>query len=241
VRSVSGTTFYHKGPLPEIPGSVHQLRVVKREGGSGTRVWIDSLEGLLGLVEMDVIEVHPWNSTVEDIERADTMVFDLDPGPEVPWSFVLDTAFTLRELLEQGDFTQSWPKLTGSKGIHIMVPLATSLTHDVAHRTSRAIAEQLASVDPDRYTVSAALSARSGRLFIDYLRNGRGTTAVGTYSPRARAPGTIAAPVEWRALEQASIRPDLYTMDSPPLMPRSKAHSSSRPSPRRSRNAVRPK
>jgi bifunctional non-homologous end joining protein LigD len=222
VRSVSGTTFYHKGPLPEIPPSVHQLRVVKREGGSGTRVWIDDLEGLLGLVDMAVIEVHPWNGTVDDIEHADTMVFDLDPGPGLPWSFIVDTAFTLRELLEQSEFSHSWPKLTGGKGLHVMVPLTTAVTHDAAHRESRAIAEHLASLDPDRYTVSAALSAREGRLFIDYLRNGRGTTAVGTYSPRARAPGTIAAPVQWNALEHSSIRPDRYTMESPPVTRRSK-------------------
>jgi bifunctional non-homologous end joining protein LigD len=228
VRSVSGTTFYHKGPLPEIPQSVHQLRVVKREGGSGTRVWIDDLEGLLALVDMDVIEVHPWNSTVDDLEHADTMVFDLDPGPGVPWSFVVDTAFTLRELLEQADFTRTWPKLTGGKGLHVMVPLTKPMTHDVAHRESRAIAEQLARLDPERYTVSAALSARKGKLFLDYLRNGRGTTAVGTYSPRARAPGTIAAPVTWNALEQPSIRPDQYTMESPPVPPQSRPRSPSR-------------
>jgi bifunctional non-homologous end joining protein LigD len=172
VRSVGGTTFYHKGPLPEIPASVHRLQILKREGGEGTRVWIDDLDGLLGLVAMDVVEVHPWNATVDDIEHADTMVFDLDPGGGITWSFVLDTAFTLRELLEQEGFANSWPKLSGGKGVHVMVPLDPRMSHDTAHRRSRAIAEHLASLDPHRYTVSAALSARKGRLFLDY--DGRG-------------------------------------------------------------------
>ena len=216
VRSVSGTTFYHKGRLPKIPAAVHQLRVIKREGGEGVRVWIDDLEGLLGLVDMNVIELHPWNAKVDDIERADVMVFDLDPGPDVSWAFVIDTAFTLRELLEQHGFEQSWPKLTGGKGLHVMVPLEDRTMHDDAHRQSRAIAERLTRLDPDRYTISAALSARRGRLFVDYLRNGRGTTAVGAYSPRARAPGTIAAPVEWQALERGALRSDHYTIDAPP-------------------------
>ncbi len=222
VRSVGGTTFYHKGPLPEIPAAVHRLTVQKREGGEGTRVWVEDLEGLLGLVDMDVVEVHPWNATVDDIEHADTMVFDLDPGRGVSWGFVLDTVFTLRELLEQEGFANTWPKLSGGKGVHVMVPLDERISHDSAHRRSRAIAERLASLDSRRYTVSAALSARKGRLFLDYLRNGRGTTAVGAYSPRARPGSPIAAPVQWQTLERESLRPDQYTIDSPPPARRSR-------------------
>jgi bifunctional non-homologous end joining protein LigD len=241
VRHVAGATFYHKGPLPKIPAAVHQLRVVKREGGEGTRVWVDDLDGLLGLVAMDVVELHPWNATVDDIELADTLVIDLDPGHGVSWSFVLDTAFTLRELLEQHGFARSWPKLTGGKGLHVMVPLAKRMTHDAAHRQSRTIAERLASLDPDRYTVSAALSARKGRLFLDYLRNGRGTTAVGAYSPRARAPGTIAVPVEWHELEQGVLRPNQYTIDAPPRTDHAFVHTSrARPEKKAQSNRTRP-
>ncbi len=211
VRHVAGTTFYHKGSLPPIPAAVHTLKVLKREGGTGTRVWIDDLDGLLGLVDMDAVEVHAWNATVDDIELADVMVFDLDPGPGVSWSFVVDTAFTLRELLDQDGFEQSWPKLTGGKGVHVMVPLTQRMPHDVAHRRSRMIAERLVKLDRQRYTVSAALSVRKGRLFLDYLRNGRGTTAIGTFSPRARAGTPIAAPIDWQTLERG-IEPDAYTI-----------------------------
>jgi bifunctional non-homologous end joining protein LigD len=211
VRHVAGQTFYHKGKLPPVPAAVHQLIVKKREGGEGTRVWIDDLAGLLGLLEMDVVEVHPWNATVEDIEHADTMVFDLDPGPGIAWSFVIDTAFTLRELLDQHGLENSWPKLSGGKGIHVMVSLAKRITHDAAHHRSREISELLVSVDPDRYTVAASPAQRRGRLFIDFLRNGRGTTAVGTFSPRARPGYPIAAPVTWQDVERG-VRPDAFNI-----------------------------
>ena len=210
VRRVGGQIFYHKGALPPIPESVHELKIRKREGGEGTRVWVDDLAGLLGLVDMDVVEVHPWNAQVEDIEHADTMVFDLDPGPGVPWSFVVDSAFTLRELLEQHGYEDNWPKLTGGKGLHVMVPLSEPMTHDAAHKQSRALSELLVSTDPARYTITASPAARKGRLFVDYLRNGRGTTAVGTFSPRARPGFPVAAPVTWASVERG-MRPDEFT------------------------------
>jgi bifunctional non-homologous end joining protein LigD len=213
VRHTRGTTFYHKGPLPPIPEAVHQLRIEKREGGEGVRVWVDSLAGLLGLVEMGVVEVHPWAATVHDVEHADTLVFDLDPGAGVPWDFVIESALRMRELLaEEG--LKTWPKITGGKGLHVMAPLARKLTHDAAHTYARRLAQRLADMDADRYTTSASLARRPGRLFVDYLRNGRGTTAVGAYSPRVQEAFPIAAPVSWTQVEQG-IRPDALTMERP--------------------------
>jgi bifunctional non-homologous end joining protein LigD len=213
VRHTRGTIFYHKGPLHPIPGAVHQLRIEKREGGEGVRVWVDSLAGFLGLVEMDVVEVHPWAATVDDIEHADLLVFDLDPGDGVQWDFVIESASRMRELLEREGF-KPWPKLTGGKGLHLMAPLSRKLTHDDAHNFARRLAQRLASTDPDRYITSASLARRPGRLFIDYLRNGRGTTAVGAYSPRVREGFPIAAPVTWKQVERG-IRPDTFTLDNP--------------------------
>ncbi|THK34016.1 DNA ligase D [Ensifer sp. MPMI2T] len=214
VRHMQGTTFYHKGPLPPIPPEVHQLRIEKREGGEGVRVWVDDLAGLLGLVEIGAVELHPWAATVDDIEHADTLIFDLDPGEGVSWEFVVATALQLRELLEAEDF-KTWPKLTGGKGVHIMIPLPAKMTHDAAHAYAKRLAQQFARKVPDRYTTSAQLSHRSGKLFLDYLRNGRGTTAVGTYSPRARPGFPVAAPVSWRDIERG-IRPDAFTIERPP-------------------------
>ncbi|HEU4600634.1 MAG TPA: DNA ligase D [Steroidobacteraceae bacterium] len=213
VRHVLGSTFYHKGKLPPIPPSVHQLKIEKREGGTGTRVWIDDVAGFLGLVEMDVIEVHAWNATVDDIERADQLVFDLDPGPGIEWDFVLETAYRLKDILVAHDL-ESWPKLSGGKGVHVMVPLQKRVKHDEAHELTKRIAGELARTQSKRYTTSAVLSERRGRLFIDYLRNGRGTTAVGTYSPRARQGFPIAAPTTWSALQK--LTPTSFSIERLP-------------------------
>lgn len=213
VRHVHGTTFYHKGKLPkQIPKAVHQLHIEKRQGGQGTRLWVDSLDGFLGLVEIGAVELHPWNADVDDIEHADRLVIDLDPGDGVEWEAVVQTALRLRDFMREQGF-ETWPKLTGGKGIHLMAPLDSPMLHDQAHRTARQLVSAFAAVDPDRYTLSAQANRR-GVIFLDYLRNGRGTTAIGTYSPRAREHFPIAAPVSWARIE-AGTRPHAFTMQHP--------------------------
>ena len=214
VRHTHGTTFYHKSKLPPIPDSVHQFRIKKREGGEGVRVWVDAIEGLIGLVAMDAVELHPWAATVDDIERADRLVFDLDPGPGVAWEFLVETAFNLKRILDDEGY-DSWPKLTGGKGLHIMAPLERRVSHDKARVYCRSIVQRLAVAKPDAYTTSAVPDRRNNRIFLDYLRNGRGTTAVGAYSPRARQGFPVAAPVTWKDIERG-VRPDAYTLMRPP-------------------------
>ncbi|MFL6790095.1 MAG: DNA ligase D [Bradyrhizobium sp.] len=213
VRHINGTTFYHKRSLPkDIPEAVHQLRIEKREGGQGTRLWVDNLEGLLGLVEIGAVELHPWNATVEDFEHADQIVIDLDPGEGVEWNAIVTAALRMRELMKAEGFT-TWPKLTGGKGIHLMAPLEALVAHDKSHVIARRLVSKLGAQFPDDYVLSAQ-ARRRGRIFLDYLRNGRGTTAIGTYSPRAREGFPIAAPVTWSHIE-AGTPPDAFTMDSP--------------------------
>jgi bifunctional non-homologous end joining protein LigD len=213
VRHSRGTTFYHKGRLPPLPAEVHQLRIEKREGGEGVRLWVDSLAGLLGLVEIGVVEVHPWAANVDDYERVDHLVLDLDPGAGIAWEFVVETALRLRDLLE-AEGLDSWPKVTGGKGLHVMAPLVKPMAHDAAHAYAKRLAHRLAVTESGRYVTVADPARRAGRIFIDYLRNGRGTTAVGTYSARARPGFPIAAPVTWRQVENG-VRPDAYSMQRP--------------------------
>jgi bifunctional non-homologous end joining protein LigD len=212
VRHHRGTTFYHKGPLPTVPNGVHRLSIQKREGGEGTRLWVDSLEGFLGLVSIGAVELHPWNATVENIEHADTLVIDLDPGEGVDWRRMIDAALSMRAILKREGLT-SWPKLTGGKGIHLMAPLKEPVPHDQAHAWARRLVGELADHAARHYILSAQASRR-GRIFLDYLRNGRGTTAVGTYSPRVREGFPIAAPVSWARIE-SGIRPDAFKMNTP--------------------------
>jgi bifunctional non-homologous end joining protein LigD len=213
VRHVRGTTFYHVGPLP-VPQAVHTLMIEKREGGQGTRLWVDDLAGLLGLVEIGAVELHPWNASINDIEHPDMLVFDIDPGEGVAWEFVIETALRLRQILKD-EGLEPWPKLTGGKGLHLMAPLDPVIDHDAARALAKRIAQRLAATAPDRYTIAAAPEKRAGRIFIDYLRNGRGTTAIGAWSPRARPGFPIAAPVSWRQVANG-IPADAFTMEKPP-------------------------
>ncbi|MEA2781196.1 MAG: bifunctional non-ous end joining protein LigD, partial [Rhodospirillaceae bacterium] len=136
------------------------------------RVWVDDVRGLLGLVDMDIVELHPWGSTVDDIEHPDLLVFDLDPGPGVEWHFVTDTALGLRKAL-QADGYEPWVKTSGGKGLHVVVPLPERKWDWAKVRVwTKRFAEKFAERDP-RYTASSTAD-RDGRLFIDYLRYGRG-------------------------------------------------------------------
>lgn len=210
VRHYEGTTYYHKGPLPPVPRAVHKLRIRKSDGTEGVRLWVDDVAGLLGLADMGIVEVHPWAAKVDNIENPDLMVFDLDPGEGIQYPFVIETALLLRDLLS-GEGFASWPKVTGGKGLHVMVPLEPDLTHKAVHTYAKEIATCLAATDRGRYTTMAGAANRIGKLFIDVKRNGRGCTAIGTWSPRALQGFPIAKPVTWDDIERG-IRPDAFTL-----------------------------
>jgi bifunctional non-homologous end joining protein LigD len=224
VRHVDGKTFYHQGALPKTPKAVHELPIQKREGGEGVRLWIDSLEGLLGLVEMDVVELHCWGSTVDDIERPDTLAFAFEPDDGVDWDFVAETALKMRDVLK-AESLDGWPKLTGT-GVHVMVPIEPDLDWDEAHGYSEGIAERLAATAPERYVTTAVRDKRKGRLYINWLCNSRGSTSIGSYSPVAGRGFPIAAPVSWRDLEKG-VRPDAFTMSQPPAAAKPKRRKKS--------------
>jgi bifunctional non-homologous end joining protein LigD len=217
--SPHGGIDYHRGPLPPVPAAVHQLEIEKSDGSRGVRLWVDDLPGLLGLVEMEVVELHPWGSTVDDIEHPDMLAFNLKPGEGIDPSFVVETARRLRELLTDVDL-DSWPKATGDDSLHVMVPFGRKLPWEPAREFAKGIAERLAATSPDRYTLSARTN-RVGKLLIDYLRNGRGSTVVGAYSPRALPGFPIAAPLTWEDLD-LDIRSDSFTMKRVPSLHQSR-------------------
>jgi bifunctional non-homologous end joining protein LigD len=223
VRHLNGRTFFHTGALPPVAPAVHTIQFEKRQGGEGTRLWVDSLEGLLGLIEIGVVELHPWAATIDDIEHPDMIVFDLDPGMSIPWEPVVVTAKKLRDLL-RAEGLDPWPKTTGGKGLHISAGIDRVFDHDQARAYCRRIAERLAAEDPARYTIRSGPGKRPGKIFIDYLRNGRGQTAIGAFSPRARPGFPVAAPVRWEDLD-AGVRPDTFTIAHPPR-PRARRRAS---------------
>src|SRR5262249_25945480 len=147
---------------------------------------LDSLEGLMELVQASVVEIHPWGSTAQDLDKPDRVIFDLDPGEDVPWRAVIEGAREIRTRLDDLGL-QSFVKTTGGKGLHVVLPLSPSAGWAEAKAFAQSLAQAVAKASPDRYIASMAKSARRGRIFIDYLRNDRGSTAVGAYSTRSFA------------------------------------------------------
>ena len=158
-----------------MPDAVHELRIEHGVNADGIWPWVDSLEGILGLVTVGVVELHPWRATVDDIEHPDTLVFDLDPGEGVPWQFVVETALRMRELLRT-EGLESWPKLTGGRGVHVMVPVEPELDWKEAqaysHEHRGADRDVSAGSLPD---LGGARRGLAGRLIVDGRRHdGRG-------------------------------------------------------------------
>ncbi|MDO8963981.1 MAG: hypothetical protein Q7W30_05735, partial [Coriobacteriia bacterium] len=163
------------------------------------------LAGLISLVQLGTLEIHPWNSLASDPERPDRFVLDLDPGPGVEFAAVTAAAVTVRDALAAlglGAFV----KTTGGHGLHVVTPIVPEHDHDRVRALTRALVDHLAAADPTTFTAKMAKSARAGRVFIDYLRNAHGATAVCAYSTRARPGAPVSVPVTWAELE-AGLEP----------------------------------
>src|SRR5215468_6546726 len=173
---------------------------------------LDSLDGLIDLVQASVVEIHPWGSTVAHLEQPDRLIFDLDPGEDVPWSAVIEAAFEVRRRLDELGLT-SFVKTSGGKGLHVMLPVEPRTDWEQAKKFTQSIADAMAKASPDRYVAKMSKSARRGRIFVDYLRNGRGATAVAPYSTRALPLASVSTPLDWSELSE-SIRADHFKIDN---------------------------
>lgn len=203
--------FYQKHPPDGLNDAVRRVMIEESDGPS-EYMYVDSVAGIVSLVQIGTLELHVWGSIVDALETPDMLIFDLDPGPGVTWPRLIDAALLLRERLEEIGF-RSFPKLTGGKGLHLVVPLEPRADWDRAKEFARTVAERAARDQPERLTANMAKSRRHGRIFIDYLRNGRGATAICSYSTRARVGAPVAVPIGWEELDPAS-RSDRYGIDT---------------------------
>lgn len=183
--------FFQKNFTHALPAALHSVDLGDAEG-----IGLRDAEGLVALAQFGVIEIHPWGSLESDVEHPDRITFDLDPGPELGWPDVVRGATDVRDLLAQLGLT-SWVKTSGGKGLHVCVPLDPVLDWDTVKSFCRGVAEILEKQYPDRYVSDMSKAKRKGRIFVDYLRNGRGATSVAAYSARARDRGPVSVPVHW--------------------------------------------
>lgn len=175
---------------------------------------INDLDGLIGLVQAAVLEIHPWGSTVSDWERPDTIIMDLDPGENVSWEAVIKAAEETRERLTDAGLA-AFVKTSGGKGLHVVAPLKPQADWPAVKAFTKSIADAMASDSPDRYVATITKSKRRGKILVDYLRNQRGATAVAAYSTRARPGAAVSMPLAWEELS-AAIGPDYYTVENTP-------------------------
>jgi bifunctional non-homologous end joining protein LigD len=180
------------------PSALRRVRI-REKTKVGEYLVADSAPAVVALAQMGIVEIHTWNSTTDDIEHPDRIVWDLDPGPRVSWMAVVEAARLLREVLRTLGL-QAWVKTTGGRGLHIVVPLVPSLEWAECLRFSRAVGEALVRADPTRFTTAFRKAGRERQILIDYLRNNRTNTSIAAYSPRARAGAPVSMPVSWQAL-----------------------------------------
>lgn len=206
-----GQCFFQRHAFKGLPEGVESLEI---GGAKGSTLVVRDLHGLIGLVQLGVLEFHPWGCRIDDSERPDRMIFDMDPDEGLPFAAVREAAWECRQrLLDAG--LESFVKVTGGKGLHVVVPLSRRQDWPQVKAFARAVAEGMAADAPSRYVATMTKAKRKGKVFVDFFRNDRSATAVAAWSTRARAGAPVAVPVAWEELDRLE-RADRFTVESLP-------------------------
>ncbi|HEY3933978.1 MAG TPA: non-homologous end-joining DNA ligase [Gemmatimonadales bacterium] len=195
----AGTCFFQKHWPGKPPDVLDSVPIVQGDGATRRYVAVRDVTGLVALIQWGVMEIHPWGARSDDPDHPDRIIFDLDPGPGVTWKATQQAARGLGALLDELGLS-SWLKTTGGKGLHIVVPITRRNSWDQVSDFARAVAAQMESVFPDQFIIKASKAERKGLIFIDWLRNTRGATAIAPWCPRARADAGVSVPISWEQL-----------------------------------------
>jgi bifunctional non-homologous end joining protein LigD len=195
--------FFQKHASAGFPDALLRVNVIEKSGKRAEYLYVDDVKGIMAAVQMGTLEFHIWGSKIDAIEKPDRLVFDLDPDETVDFGVVALAAAVLRRRLDKLGL-QTVPLVTGGKGVHVIAPLRRTAEWQQVKSFAKAFATQLAADEPDVFTATMSKSRRRGRIFVDWLRNERGSTAIAPYSTRARKNGPVATPVGWNELEDLS-------------------------------------
>lgn len=211
--------FFQKHDAGSFGPQVHSIPIREKDGGTEPYLYVEDAEGLRACIQMGSIEFHGWGSSIATLEQPDRMIFDLDPDPSVSFDDVKRAAVHIHDQLAELGLT-SFAMLSGGKGVHVVVPLTPQAEWPAVSNFAERFAKALAQGDPARFVAVATKAKRQGRIFIDWLRNQRGATAVMPYSARARAGAPVAAPVAWRELDKVDTAARWTIRDAEELLER---------------------
>ena len=197
-KGTGGTCFFQKHLMPGWGPHVHPVSIPDSDGTIQKDIYIEDEEGLLELAQMNVLELHAWGAKIDDPELCDRLVFDLDPAPGLDWKRVIAAARTVRDLLDSVEL-ESFVRLSGGKGLHVVAPIIPA-PWDEAKRFTQHVAGVLATGRPNEFVDVMTKARRTDKIFVDYLRNGRGATSVVSYSLRRNDKAGVAMPVDWNEL-----------------------------------------
>ena len=213
-EGIGGQCFFMKHSKVWAPAPLRRVRIQEKTK-IGEYLIADDPAGVVGLVQMDVLEIHTWNSCFDaDVERPNRIVIDLDPGEAVDWAAIVAAARVVRRALAALGL-DSFAKTTGGRGLHVVVPLLPKAGWSDCLLFSRRFCEILERSDPDLYTTQFARAGREHKILLDYLRNNRTNTSIAAYSTRARAGATVSTPITWTELKP-SLDPRRFTIATVP-------------------------
>ena len=198
--------FYQKHSGWWAPEALRRVKIQEKTK-VGDYLVVDDLAGLIGLVQIGILEVHTWNSLADDVEHPDRIVIDLDPDEGLPWPRVVEAARRVRDRLA-ADKLKSFVKTTGGKGLHVVAPLTGKATWDASAAYTERIATEIAGEEPRSYVAEMSKAKRRGKVFIDWLRNVRGATSIAAYSTRAKPAAPVSVPLEWDELDAKGGPPE---------------------------------
>src|SRR3954447_864762 len=205
--------FYQRHAGSGVPSELSEVEISGFEE-SGAYLYIKDVKGLVALVQMGVLEIHPWNALADRPDRPDRIVFDLDPGEGLAFADVVASAHEVRSRLDALGLV-SFAKTTGGKGLHVVAPIERRAEWPDVKRFARTLAEAIAADAPTRYLTRISKAERRGRIFIDYLRNDPTSTAVAPYSTRSREGAPVATPLDWNDLSP-SLDPRSFNVRTMP-------------------------
>jgi bifunctional non-homologous end joining protein LigD len=212
-EGVAGGCLFMKHSKVWAPKALTRVRI-REKTKIGDYLVIESPEAIVSLPQMDVLEIHTWNSRRRKVEYPDRVIIDLDPGPRVAWPTVVDSARLVRKVLRALDL-ESFVKTTGGKGLHIVVPLEPRAGWEACLRFARAVADSLVQHDPRLFTTKFSKLGRERQILVDYLRNNRTNTSVAAFSTRARDGAPVSMPLSWTELTP-SLDPSSFTVETVP-------------------------